>query len=150
MPTPVIASERMQLVNDHHSDIAEEAMMVDLLRDQQHFEGLGGRQQAIRLLGDNPPAFALGRVTVPERRSPTDQPQVLVEPLLLVVQQCLDRADVEDRDARPCLFEHLRDHGEECRLGFSSRCGREDHQVRAGLKGLDRQRLNLSQLSPAE
>ena len=76
-------------------------VVIDLLGDEHDLQRLGRRQQAIRLLGEYPLSFALWSVAMPQSGPPPDQPHVLVEPLLLIVQQRLDRADVQNRNARP-------------------------------------------------
>ena len=96
MPAPVVAGEGMKFVDDDGPDVLEELPMVDLGGDQDDFERFGRGEQAIGRIGEDPPLLALGRVAVPAGGSPSNQLKVALEPLLLIVQQGPDRADVED------------------------------------------------------
>ena len=152
MPAPVVAGERMKFVDDDGLDVLEELPVVDLGRHQNGFEGFGRREQAVGRIGDDSPLVALGRVPVPASRPSSDQVEVSLEPLFLVVQQGPDRADVKDRQAVPGLGEHLRNDREEGRLGLAA-CGRgEDDEVRPVEIRIDRQTPapSRSSLQPRE
>ena len=101
MPAAVIPGEGMDLVDDDHAEVREQALRVDAGRDQHHLQRLGGRQQAIGRFAQDPPPCCLFDVSVPERRSPPEQGAIALEPDVEVVQERLDRTDVENAQARP-------------------------------------------------
>ena len=68
-----------------------------------------------------------GHVAVPDGRPAAHQAVVPLQPLLLVVQQGLDRADVEDGQPAPGAGQGLGDQREEGRLGLAAG-GRGQHQ----------------------
>ena len=63
--------------------------------DQHRLQRLGRRQQAVGRLRQNPPLDRGRHVAVPDGGPAADQAVVALQPLLLVVEQGLDRADVE-------------------------------------------------------
>ena len=101
MPASVVAGEGMKLVDHDGPDRSEELPVIDPRGDQDDFERLGRGQEAVGRIGDDAPLLGLGRVAVPAGGPPTHQAEVALQPLLLVVQQGPDRADVEDARARP-------------------------------------------------
>ena len=107
VPATIIAGKRMEFVDDDDPHVAEELVVIDFLRNKQDFQRLRRRQQTVGLFGDYLLTFTLRCVTVPKSSPPTNKPHVLIEPLLLIVQEGFDRADVKNRDAGPRLFEHL-------------------------------------------
>ena len=113
VPATIIASKRMKFVNHHYPYILEEVGVVDLGRNQHGLKRLRGREQAVRRIGDDLTLFTLGSIPVPASRPSADQLEVAGEAVFLVVQESLDRADVQDRQPFPGLREHLRKHGKE-------------------------------------
>ena len=150
MPAPIVACERMQLVDHDGPDRSEEPAVIDPAGDQDDFERLGRRQEAVGWIGDDVPLLGLGRVAVPAGGPPTHQAEVALQPLLLVVQQGSDRADVEDAQPVPGFGQHPGEHGEERRLGLTARRRCQDDEVGPVEEGVDGQLLDGPQLSPAE
>ena len=140
----------MEFVDHDDPHIPEELVMIDLLGNQHDLQRFGRRQQAIGLLCEDSLPFTLRGVAVPQGSLPPHQPQVLVEALLLIVQQRLDRADVQDRDARPGFFEHLGDDREKRRLGFAASRGCQNDEVGTAQIRFDGQRLHFPQIPPAQ
>src|SRR6185312_7999629 len=87
---------------------------------------------------------------MPTGRSPSDQGEVFLKSLFLVVQKRPNRADVENRKAVPSLREHFRNDRKEGRLGFASGSRRKNHEIGPREKRIDGQRLNVSQFPPTK
>ena len=64
----------MKFIDDDYPNIAEEVVMIHLLRYEQDLQRFRRCQQTVGLLCDNPLPFPLRSVAVPKRRPPTDQP----------------------------------------------------------------------------
>ena len=58
MPAPVVAGERVQLVDDHRFDVPEQDARLRPGRHEHHFEGLRRRQQQVGRFADDGPAGA--------------------------------------------------------------------------------------------
>ena len=86
MPTSVIASERMKLVDHHCLDVLEELTMIDFRQHQDRFEGFRRREKAVGGIDHDSPPVSLAGVTVPASRTSANQLEVALEPLLLIVQ----------------------------------------------------------------
>jgi hypothetical protein len=76
--------------------------------------------------------------------------EVASEPVFLIVEEGLDRADVEDRQSLPRLREHLRDDGKEYRFRLPAGSRRKDYEVGSIEVGGYGQSLDGSQFPPAE
>ena len=87
---------------------------------------------------------------MPDGRLAPDQPVVAPQPLLLVVEQRLDRADVKDRQPAPRPSQGLRDQREEGRLGLAPGGRGQDQQVGALQGRVDGQLLHRPQRAPAQ
>src|SRR5436309_113289 len=87
---------------------------------------------------------------MPTRRLSSDQLEVALEPLLLIVEQRTDGAHVEDTEAGPHLGEYLRDDRKKRRLGLPASGRGEDHEVSPAQIPFDRRTLDVPQLSPTE
>lgn len=62
MPAPVVARERVQLVDDDRPQVAEESLAVHGARDEHDLQRLGGRQQHVRRFLPDLAPRALGDV----------------------------------------------------------------------------------------
>ena len=120
VPAAVVAGEGMDLVHDHHPQVREQAAGIDVGRDEHQLQRLGRREQAVGRVAENVPPGSRGHVAVPEGRSPAQERAVPLEPKVEVVEQGLDRADVEHAQARPALGEHAGGDGQEGRLGLAA------------------------------
>jgi hypothetical protein len=150
VPTSVITGKRMKFVDNHDSDVLEELSMIDLRRHQDRFKGFRCREKAVGRIDHGPALVPLTRVAVPAGCPPTNQLEVPLESLLLVVQKRPNGADVKYGQTGPALGQHLRDDREKCCLGLPA-CGRgEDHHVRSVQARIYRQTLHGSQFPPAE
>src|SRR5439155_434410 len=83
----------------------------------------------------------------PRRGGSAHQLEVASETLGLIVQQRLDRADVQDRQRFPSLSQYLRDDREERCFSFSPSGRREDNEVGPAQEGVDGRRLYFSYFS---
>src|SRR5262245_50330020 len=73
-----------------------------------------------------------------------------IESVELVIDQCLQRADVERPDAAFRLFDYAGADGQECRLSLSARRCRSDDDVAPSIKNrVNRPFLDIAQLRPA-
>jgi hypothetical protein len=141
----VAARERVDLIDHDHPQIPKQPRRVDRLRDQHDLERLRrGHQQLGRLAQELPPLVA-GRVAVPHEAPQPDHLRVLIQPLGLVVEQRLDRRDVEGSDAHGLIADHARDRREHAGLGLAA-CGRgQDHRVATREQSLARELLHRTQ-----
>ena len=87
---------------------------------------------------------------MPARGSTPNQREILLKPLLLVVQQCPNRADIKDREAVPSLGKHLGNDREESRFGLAASRGCENDEVRPHEERINGQRLHVSQFPPTQ
>ncbi len=150
MPTAVVASEGVDLVHDHHAQVREQAAGIDVRRHQHHLQRLRRGQQAVGRVAEHVPAGGGGHVAVPEGRTPAQERAVPLEPHVEVVQEGLDRADVEHAQPRPALRQHARGHGQEGRLRLAARRGRQHDHVLPGENAGDHLLLEGSQLPPTQ
>ena len=73
-----------------------------------------------------------------------------MQPDIQIVEQGLDRAEVEDAESRPAFGQHPRDDRKERRLGLAARRRGEHDQVLAVENRWDDRFLERPQLAPAE
>ena len=66
----------------------------------------------------------LRNITVPQSTTAADKPGVRRQAIIEIIEQRTDRADVEDAQAPPIFFQHLRQHGKHgsFRLAACRRC----------------------------
>ena len=150
MPAAVVPGEGVDLVDDHRPQVAEQAAGIDVRRDQHHLQRLRRGEQAVGRVAEHVPPGGRGHVAVPEGRSPAQERAVPLEPNVEVVEQGLDRADVEHAQARPALGEHAGGDGQEGRLGLAARRGRQHDHVLPGQDARDHLLLEGPQLPPAQ
>ena len=87
---------------------------------------------------------------MPEGRTPAQERAVPLEPNVEVVEQGLDRADVEHAQARPALCEHAGGDGQEGGLGLAARRGCQHDHVLPGQDAGDHLLLKRPQLPPTQ
>ena len=149
MPAAVVAGKSVDLVHNHRSQIAEQAAGIDVGRDQHHLQRLWCGEQAIGRIAQYMPPGGRGHVAMPERRPPAQERAVPLEANVEVVQQGLDRADVEQAQAGPVLRQHAGGQREEGRLGLAARRGRQHDHVLPGQDARDDLLLERSKLPPS-
>src|SRR5690606_12037569 len=71
-------------------------------------------------------------VAVPHLSGPADPCGIPRQAWLEVVQQCLERADVQDRQPLPVLGAHPAEYGEGGRLGLATGGGGEEERIMPG------------------
>ena len=124
--------------------------MLDLAGNQHGFQRLRGREQAIRRRSENLLSPRLGDVAVPDRTASADQAQVVFQPLMEVVEQRLERADVENGQTVPFLGQHPGQEREDGRFRLAA-CGGCYQQCVMTLKqGADAEFLQGTKLLPAQ
>ena len=90
------------------------------------------------------------RIAVPNEPPQPDHLGIQAQAFGLVVEQRLDRGDVDRRHRRGRVVDHLRQHRENRRLGFSAGGRREDDDVSSVEDRLARLLLNRSKARPAQ
>ena len=87
---------------------------------------------------------------MPHADRATDPSGVGPQPLLKVVEQCLERADVQDGDPAPVLVRHPGEDREGRRLCLTASGGRQEQSVLPCEQRLHRGVLEGTQPGPAE
>ena len=129
MPAAVVAGERVHLVHHDRPHPGEQRPVLDLEADQHGFQRLRRGQQHVRRVAQQPLPRRRAHVAVPDR-GPAAQPAgVACQPGQQVVQQRLQRADVDDRQAGPSLRVHGGQQREHRGLGLAARRGRQQQRV---------------------
>ncbi len=148
----VQARHRVHFVDDHVAQVAEELRRRHPRRDEHHLQRLRRGHQEVRRLAQELLARARPDIAVPDEAVATDHLRVEPEALRLVVQERLDRRDVDgaDRVTRPGLLEQVREHGEHRRLGLAAGGGRQDDGVLPVEDGVARLLLDGTQRAPPE
>ncbi len=89
-------------------------------------------------------------IAVPKRGSSTQQGTVPLQPHIQVVQQGLDRTDVQDTETRPAFGQHTRQNGEEGCFRFATGSRGKDDQVVTGENRRDDSLLKRPQFTPSQ
>ena len=93
--------------------------------------------------------FRLGRVAMPFNDRDLHALAQLFQTAKLVVDECLERADVESREARLLAVGNRRHYRQECCFGLSGGRRRRDQDIAVSFENRDdRSRLNLAQFVP--
>ena len=150
MPAAVVTGEGVHLVDDDRPQVGEQAAVLDLEADQHRFQRLRRGQQHVRRFPQDPLPRRRGDVAVPDRDPASQPPRVGFQPGQQVVQQRLERADVDDRDARPALRVHRGQQREDRGLGLAARRRRQEQGVRAVQHRAGGLVLQRSQRPPAQ
>ena len=150
MPAAVVAGERVHLVHHDRPQPGEQRPVLDLEADQHGFQRLRRGQQHVRRIAQQPLPRRRAHVAVPDR-GPAAQPAgVGLQPGQQVVQQRLQRADVDDRQAGPAPRVHGGQQREHRGLGLAARRGREQQRVGAVQDRPGRLLLQRAQRRPAQ
>ena len=150
MPAPVVAGEGVQLVDHHRLQIPEQHARLRPARDEQHLDRLGRGQQQIGRLPHDPPPAGGADVAVPAVDPPPERIGAGAQPRLQVVQQRLDRADVEHAQPAPPAVEHPRQQREHRRLRLAAGGRRQQQDVVAVEHRADGLLLQRAERGPPE
>src|ERR1035438_4730273 len=150
MPPAVIARKGVNLIDYDNPQIPEEGFLVGPSRHQHHFKILWRSQQTIGRLPQDRPLLGIPDVSVPNPGPTPDQVAVSAQPDIEVVQERLDRAEIEDAESGPVLRQHPGKDREECRLRFAPGGGRKQNSVPAPEDLADAFLLKGAQFTPTE
>ena len=150
MPAAVVAGKGVDLVDDHGPQVAKELLFVDPARDEHHLERLGRRQKQIGGILNDALAGGLGSVAMPEGSTAADEIAVIGQTRFQIVEEGLDRADIDHRQPPPILREHPGENRKRGRLGLSAGGGSENDLVVAGEEAGNDRVLKRPQAPPAE
>src|SRR5262249_56157712 len=107
-------------------------------------------EQRRRGIGEDPPAGRGGNISVPQRRSASHQRTVPLQPNVYVVEQRLDRTDIQDTESAPPCGQYAREDREERRFRFPSSSRSENDQMFSGKNRRDDRILERAQLTPPQ
>lgn len=150
VPAAVVAGEGMDFIHDDRPQALEERAMVHVHAHQHGFQRLGSGQQNVRTLPQDGLALWLGDIAVPQGGSAAQPGGVGLQPGQQVVEQRLERTDVEDGGAGPVLGGHPGQQGEGGGFGLAARGGGEQHGVGSRQQRVDGLLLKGAQGLPAE
>ena len=150
MPAAIVAGERMQLVDDDGLDVLEEHARIRAARHEHHLDRLGRGQQQIGTIAQDRPPPGRADIAVPEIDAPSDQVAVGPETRFDVVQEGLERTDVEHAQPAPLFGEHPRQERKHRGLGLAAGGGRQHQGVVAVQHGADGLLLERPKRRPAE
>ena len=150
VPAPVVRAEGMDLVDDDGAHRGEDPGRIDLGADQHRFQRFRGGQQDVGRLAQDALPRRRRHVAVPESGSPAEPARVLLQPGQQVVQQCLERGEVEHRRGIPAAGFHRGEQGKDGRLGLAAGGRREQERVKTVEHRADRLLLERPQVLPAQ
>lgn len=150
MPAAIIDRKGVELVHDHRPQAAEPGIALDPGGDQHALDRFGRGQDDVGRVLQRTLLARLRHIAMPELHPSANESCVVFETLGKVVEQRLDRADVQHAHAAPVLAKHARQHRDDRRLGLAT-CSRRQQQAMEPLldraDGLD---LRRSQRRPAQ
>ena len=142
--------EGMDLVDDHVAEIAEEPRHVVGTVHEHGLQRFGGDLQDARGLLQELLFVGLRHVPVPSRHADARQIQKLLHAAELVVNEGLQRADVQRADAHGRVLPQVGEDGEKGRLGLTAGGGGGEQEVVAREEQRPRRRhLHAPQGFPA-
>ena len=141
---------RVDLVDDRHAQVAEQLGGVDPRRHQHDLQRFRGRHQQLGRLPQESPAFVVRRVAVPDKVVQADHLGVQAEPLRLIVQQGLDRSDVDGTDRLRLVRDHPGQRRKHGGFGLAAGRGSENDGVHPAQDRLARLLLDRPQARPAQ
>lgn len=150
MPATVVTDECVDLIHDHGADVSAKGAVFHLPRNQHRLEGFGSGQQAVGDVAQHPLSPGLLDVPVPQAARASHEPAILFEPRVQVVEQGLERTDVDHAQARPLAGQHPRENREERRFRLPAHRRREQQNMLPGKDRLDAQLLERPQLPPPQ
>ena len=123
----------MNLINHDESQIAEQGRNLHMFIDHQRLQRFGCDLQNTRGLLQKPSLPRLCRVSVPSGDSNPGFFTQFIQPPELIVDQCLQRSDVQNAYAPGWFLIQKRQDGKESRFGFTrgSRRSQKNILVRA-------------------
>ena len=98
----------MKFIGNYHPQIAKPGLAVNAGGDQHAFQRFRCGQQNIGRIFDSMALLRLRNIAVPHCDTSADQPSVIGQTLLKVVQQGLDGADINHAHAWPRMRHHSR------------------------------------------
>ena len=96
MPAAIVPGEGVDFIDDDGTKVGKHSLFLDPSGNQHHLERLGGREEQVGWVGKDRPPRRVSDVTVPDRSAAADEVAVVGQPHMKVVQQRLERAEVED------------------------------------------------------
>ena len=142
----------VQFVDHHASDAGEETRDLAPASHEHRFERLRRDQEHAPGIADRTGLGGSGHVTVPLVNWDLECLAKLVQPPELVVDQRLERTDVDELETRAAgIASHdPREQRHERRLGLARRGRSGDHEIPVALQQQrDRALLNVAKLGPA-
>ena len=109
----IVGGERVHLVDDDGGEAFEDGARVGAGADHHDLERLGRGHQNVRRRLAEALLARVAHVAVPLEDLEPDHPRVRLKPLLLVVEERANRADVEHRDGLEVLRQDAREQRED-------------------------------------
>ena len=150
VPAPVPGAEGMRLVHDHGPQVSEQPPVVHAGADEHGLKRLRRGEQQVGQVGEHGLAAGRRGVAMPERDPAARPGAVDLKARQQVVEQRLQRAQVDHRQAGPALGGHPGQHREGGRLGLAARGGREQQCVVTAQHRSERVALERAERGPAE
>ena len=119
LPAAVAAHERMNLVDDDVAQVAKHARDRHVLMDQERLERLGRNLQDTARFFDELSFVRLRDVAMPVPDGDVGLFAQVIETDELIIDECLEGADVEGVNARGRVLPKLGQDGKEGRFGFA-------------------------------
>jgi hypothetical protein len=142
---PIVTSERVQLVDDDHLHTGEQsAGLLCLLVSRTSIDS-GVVRSMSGWLPPNCVLVACRDIAMPERNTSPHPAAVSLQPHVQVVEQRLDRTEVEHRQAGPLLLHHSRQHREAAASVLPPAVGASSSACSSLQQRLDRQLLQRPQ-----
>ncbi len=149
LPAAVAPQQRVHLVDDDEPKVAEEPADRGVLVEQQRLERLGRDLQDARRMLEQARLVRLRHIPVPVPHGDAGLGAQVVEARKLVVDERLERADVESAHRGGRVLGKQREYGEEHRLGLPRRRGGAQQHVFVGVEdGVARRHLRGAQRFP--
>ena len=103
VPSPIVSGKGVDLIDDDGPNAAQHLPAVRLRRNQHDLQRLRRGEQNVRRIRLDPVALRRADISVPQCAAPTHHLAVSIQPLVEIVQQRLERADIDDAQAAPIL-----------------------------------------------
>ena len=129
MPAAVAASEGMDLINDHGARRREHLPPERIDRDEHSLQRLRRGEENVGRCVTDVVFPTAGDVSVPHLATASQERCVMAEALLKVVQERLERADINDTERAPFLVDHPRENRKHGSLGLAAGGGREEQAM---------------------
>jgi hypothetical protein len=150
LPAALRLQERVQLVDHDEGELAEQRLDPRAVDDEEGFERLGGDDEDPARLLQHPALAGCRHVAVPAVDRNLQFGAEQLQALELIVDQGLERADVERLHTAARMIHERREDGKERGLGLAGGGGGgEDHVAVPVQYGGDGVLLDVAQLRPA-